>query len=134
MSFEEVCKRAETDTQYDYKVDRKQVALAEEGSCVLGSRLAIWLLDTANLTVYLEAPVEVRAKRIQQREGGLIETVLINTRERDARDRDRYRKLYSIDIDAYGFADLTIDTVNYNAHQIAEIIIQNVEQRGGNSD
>ena len=69
MSFEEVCRLAENDPQYDFTIDRMQVSLAGEGRCVLGSRLAIWLLRDSALTVYLEAGLEARAERISRREG-----------------------------------------------------------------
>ena len=45
MTFEEVCRLAETDPQYDLTIDRMQVQLADQGGCVLGSRLAIWLAE-----------------------------------------------------------------------------------------
>jgi predicted cytidylate kinase len=67
-TFEEICILAETDPQYDHTIDRMQVKLAEEGGCVLGSRLAIWLLRDTAFTVYLKAPLEVRAGRIALRE------------------------------------------------------------------
>ena len=69
MTFEEVCLLAESDSQFDLAVDRRQVQLAEEGGCVLGSRLAIWLLKESAFTVYLEASLPVRAGRIARREG-----------------------------------------------------------------
>ena len=39
VTFEDICVLAETDPQYDLTIDRMQVKLAEEGPCVLGSRL-----------------------------------------------------------------------------------------------
>ena len=129
LDFEEVCRRAETDAKYDRMVDNRQVALAAEGSCVLGSRLAIWLLDSADLTVYLTASIKVRAGRIQKREGGSLPDVLSTTEARDLRDRERYKKLYSIDIDEYGFADLIIDTEKYDPNQEANIIVEAIRQK-----
>lgn len=129
VSFEEVCQRAENDSKFDLLVDRRQIAMAEEGSCVLGSRLAIWLLKSANLTVHLEASVEVRAQRIQRREGGELDATLSDTLGRDARDRDRYKKLYDIDIDEFDFADLKIDAETLGPNQIADVIIHNVNQK-----
>lgn len=70
MSFEELALKAETDPQYDLTIDRMQVDLARMGGCVLGSRLAIWLLRDTALTVYLMASLDVRAARIARREGG----------------------------------------------------------------
>ncbi|MBE3065508.1 MAG: cytidylate kinase family protein, partial [Spirochaetes bacterium] len=105
LSFEEVCRRAENDSEYDLTIDRMQVSLAEEGRCVLGSRLAIWLLRESALTVYLEAGLEARAARISRREGMPLAAALADTADRDRRDHDRYLRLYGYDVDSYGFAD-----------------------------
>ncbi len=36
LSFEEICRRAEVDPQYDLTIDRMQVRLAEQGGCRAG--------------------------------------------------------------------------------------------------
>ena len=126
IAFEEVCQLAENDTSFDFQVDKRQVEMANEGNCVLGSRLAIWLLEDAALKVYLEASAEKRARRIKKREGGDLDTVYREMIQRDDRDRLRYMKLYKIDIDKYQIADLVIDTENKNQYQIAEMIIRKI--------
>ena len=131
IEFEEVCRMAEKDSNFDYRVDKKQVELASQGNCVLGSRLAIWLFDSADLRIYLEATPETRAHRVQEREGGDFHEVLRGTVDRDRRDRARYLKLYDIDIDEYGFADTVINTENQDQHQVAEIIIGLAEEMAG---
>lgn len=119
----EIARRAETDPSWDYRVDERQISLANEGSSVLGSRLAIWLWKEADLRVYLDAPVEVRASRIAFGRGeGELPAILAETADRDRRDTARYKKLYNIDNTDYQFADLIIDTSRYNPEQIVEII------------
>ncbi len=110
MSFEELARRAEEDPQYDLTIDRRQVQLAQDGPCVLGSRLAIWLLRGTAFTVYLDAPLAVRAQRIARREGWDLAAALEDTRERDRRDHDRYLRLYGYDTDHFDFASLVVDT------------------------
>ncbi|MDR1956864.1 MAG: cytidylate kinase family protein [Treponema sp.] len=122
---------AAEDDSWDRELDRRQVALArEEGGCVLGSRLAIWMLQEADIKVYLKARSETRARRIMQREGGSLATVAAFTEERDRQDRERYRRIYGIDNDIYTFADLIIDTDNLAPSAIAERIIRQAEQQG----
>lgn len=123
MSFEEVRRQAETDTTLDVYLDKRQVELAREGDCVLGSRLAVWLLEEADLKVYLTAPLSVRAARIQRREGGSFQEVLRKTRARDERDRNRYLHLYGIDNDDFDFVDLVIDTQHIHYREVADRII-----------
>ncbi len=131
ISFEEVCRKAEENPDYDYQVDKKQVELAEAGQCVLGSRLAVWLLEKADLKVYLEAEPETRACRIQKREGGDFDQIYENTISRDKHDRARYLKLYGIDTDVYGFVDLIINTEQKSPEQVADIIVNRVKDGAG---
>ncbi len=131
MSFEELALKAETDPQYDHTIDRMQVDLARMGGCVLGSRLAIWLLKDSALTVYLQAGLDVRAARIARREGGDPAAVLSRTAARDKRDHARYQRLYGYDIDQYDFASLIVDTNNLNQDQVAEAIVKFARERHG---
>ena len=124
ISFEEVCRRAEHDDSYDRLVDERQVRLAADGECVLGSRLAIWLFENADFKVYLNASLDVRSRRIFEREGGELEHVIRETEARDARDRDRYLGLYKIDIDHFEFADLTINADTASQYEIAGQIVE----------
>ncbi len=123
MSFEELRRRAESDPQYDLTIDEVQVRRAMEGACVLGSRLAIWLLRDSAFTVYLEASLPVRAGRIAVREGIAYEKALRETDARDREDRERYLKLYDYDIDQYGFVSLVIDTERFGPDQVVERIL-----------
>jgi cytidylate kinase len=124
MDFRHLCNLAEKDSSWDLLLDKRQVELAAAGDCVLGSRLAVWMLEDADLKVFLDAPVEVRARRIQIREGGDYETVLRETLERDARDRRRYLKLYEIDNDDYRFVDLVVDTSGMTPEEIVDRIAE----------
>jgi CMP/dCMP kinase len=124
VSFEEVCVLAETDPQYDLTIDRMQVQLAGQGNCVLGSRLAIWLLRDTAFTVYLEASLAVRAGRIARREGKDPAVAQRETEERDRRDRDRYRRLYGYDVDRYDFAALVVDAGGLDQDQVTEEIVR----------
>ena len=63
LSLAEIIEKAKTDDSFDIAVDTRQVEMAKADSCVLGSRLAIWMLKEADIKVYLYASDEVRAKR-----------------------------------------------------------------------
>ncbi|GHU95474.1 cytidylate kinase [Spirochaetia bacterium] len=123
LTLKEVMEKAAKDDFWDREVDRRQVAIArEEGGCVLGSRLAIWMLKEADFKVYLRAKPETRAARVLKREGGSLEEVAAFTSERDRQDRERYLRIYQIDNDLYDFADLIIDTDELTPDQIAALI------------
>ncbi len=131
MSFEDVCKKAKNDPWWDKYVDEKQRALSKEQSCVVGSRLAIWFLEHANIKIYLHADDRVRAHNIQQREGGSFEQSLKETTKRDLSDAERYKNLYNIDISDYKKAcDVIVETQNKDKNTIVEEILQHLLQRG----
>jgi len=133
LSLEDVLELASKDDSIDRELDTRQVQLArdsvlnEERGCVLGSRLAIWMLKEADLKIYLNATAETRAARITNREGGTLKEIAAFTGERDRQDQQRYMRIYNIDTDDYCFADLIIDTDNITPEQITDIIIEKVK-------
>jgi cytidylate kinase len=130
LSLKEVLEQAEKDDSWDRDVDAHQVELArKEGGCVLGSRLAIWMLPEADLKVYLLAPLETRVKRIQHREGGPLSRIKKDTENRDKRDRERYLRIYNINNDDYSIADLVIDTSEVLPSEIANQILTEIKKR-----
>ena len=129
MTLKEVIDAAKNDDSFDKYVDKHQVELALEQPCVLGSRLAIWMLKEADLKVYLYASDETRAQRIFNREGGSLEEIKSFTAMRDREDTGRYKEFYGIDNNDYSFVDLFIDTGKYNPEQIVDLIIDELKKR-----
>jgi cytidylate kinase len=130
LDFKEVLALAAKDDSWDREVDRRQVELArEKGGCVLGSRLAIWMLPEADIKVFLTASPDTRAKRIQNREGGSLKGIAEFTAGRDKQDRERYLRIYQIDNDNYSFADLVIDTDRIGPPEITELIISELKKK-----
>jgi cytidylate kinase len=130
MELVEVLAMAAKDDAWDRELDSRQVAMArEQGGCVLGSRLAIWMLPEADLKVFLTARSETRAKRIQKREGGSLEEIAAFTASRDNQDRERYLRIYNIDNNDFAFADLVIDTDEIEPMEIAQMIIGKLREK-----
>jgi cytidylate kinase len=132
LDLKGVLELAAKDDSIDREVDTRQVQLARESNgCVLGSRLAIWMLEDADLKVYLAAKPETRAARIVKREGGNIDEVAAFTQERDRQDHSRYLRIYNIDTDNFGFADLIINTDEMTPQEIADVIIKKAREING---
>ena len=129
LTLEQVIENAKTDDSYDIAVDTRQVELARKEPCVLGSRLAVWMLKEADLKVYLKLDDDVRAARIFNREGGDIEKIKAFTAMRDSEDSRRYKKLYDIDNNDYGFVDLVIDA-RHTPDEIVQSILDVLEDKG----
>ena len=124
-----VLELAEKDDFWDKEVDSRQVQMAREGGgCALGSRLAVWMLEEADLKVYLHATPETRAQRILKREGGDLEEITTFTAKRDRLDHDRYLKLYNIDTENHDFVDLIIETDDVGPQEIVDRIIEAAEK------
>ena len=130
LSLAAIIEKAKTDDSFDIKVDTRQVEMAKESSCVLGSRLAIWMLKEADLKVYLLADDETRANRVFTREGGNLQEIMDFTAMRDREDSLRYQKLYQIDNNDFDFVDMKIDTAHYNPQQIVDQILAKLVSMG----
>lgn len=129
MDFWDFCALANRDDSIDKELDSRQVqmAMAEE-NCVLGSRLAIWMLKDADFKVYLVASDEERARRIVKREGGTLAERLGETRRRDSHDSERYGRIYGIDNNDTSQADLVIDTEGKTPDEIVDIILNALQK------
>lgn len=128
IDFWEFCRMAEHDDDIDRELDARQVAMAlKQPNCVLGSRLAIWMLKEADLKVYLTASTEERASRILKREGGTFDQRFKETVLRDQKDTARYKRIYGIDNSDPSIAHLVIHTDELTSEEVAQIIIERVE-------
>ena len=128
-TFRNLAKELDMPLKTVIEQDSRQVEQALKSSCVLGSRLAIWMLKEADLKVYLYASAAVRAARIFQREGGNLEQIKTFTAMRDSDDTRRYKELYNIDNTDYAFADMQIDTEHYTPELIVGLIIDELLRR-----
>jgi len=122
-----ILERSKSIPDFDYAVDKEQLRQAKKGKCVVGSRLAAWLLKDLAFTVYLEAEINERVKNIIRREGGVDSEVYKLTQDRDCNDRARFFNLYEIDNNDYRFVDLIVKTANRSVEEIAQIIIEGYE-------
>lgn len=125
LSFEYIHSNASSDLIFDYLTDLILIrnALANE-SIVVGTRLAAWLMD-ADLRIWLHAPLETRAARINQRESekqASYEQTLYKTLKRDEQNKKRYLRLYGLDIDDHSDFDVTINTEKLTSTQVSGLI------------
>jgi len=67
MDILEFSRYAEENPKVDREIDRKQKELCSRGNAVVDGRLSAYMLD-ADLRIWLDAPLEVRAKRVAMRE------------------------------------------------------------------
>jgi cytidylate kinase len=124
MTAVEFNRLAEEDDQIDRDLDRRlrEIAL-ERDDVLLESRLAGWLAgDAADLRLWLDAPIEVRAARIAEREEKSAEQALDETRERERSEALRYHDYYNIDITDLSIYDVALNTARWSESDVPDIL------------
>jgi cytidylate kinase len=117
-------KLAEEDKQIDLDLDRRLRSIAaERDDVVLESRLSGWLAgDHADLRIWLDAPLSVRAERIADREGKAVAETREETAARQGSEADRYEEYYGIDITDLTIYDLSVNTARWDADSVLEML------------
>jgi cytidylate kinase len=123
-------KLAEEDDQIDRDLDRRlQNVARDRDDVVLESRLAGWLAgDHADFRVWLDAPLDVRAERVADREGKSVAEAREESAARQSSEADRYREYYAIDIADLTIYDLSINTARWNADAVLDMLVTAVEE------
>jgi cytidylate kinase len=100
LSVAEFGELAEKDITIDalFDVRQKEIAKARDDLVVEG-RLSGWMVEDADLRIWLNAPIACRAKRIAARDGMDEYTAREMTLQREESERVRYRNYYRIEID-----------------------------------
>jgi cytidylate kinase len=125
----ELNKLAEEDDSIDRDLDRRQRELAaEREDLVLESRLAGWMAgDHADFRIWLDAPLDIRAERIADREDKPVGTAREETVERADSEALRYREYYGVDIDDLDIYDLALNTARFSPGAVLDVVITAVE-------
>jgi cytidylate kinase len=125
LSVVELNQRAEDDPTIDRDLDRLQGEMARLGPCVVESRLSGWMV-AADLKVWLDAPLEIRAARVAGREGQAPEEARRELMARERSEWSRYKALYGIDFHDRLPYHLVIDTSRWDPGVIVEILERSV--------
>jgi len=121
--------RAHSDFDIDKKFDEALQEAAKEGGCVIATWLGPWMAPGRAFRVWLEAPLETRAKRLCGREGKTEEQALEHIKKRDADNVERYKKVYGIDITNHSGFDMILDASKKTPEQLADEIISAYKSR-----
>ena len=129
MSLAEFGRVAEEDPEIDREIDERQAEIARENDdIVLEGRLSGWMAEEADMRVWLDAPLDVRAERVAEREEQTVEEARVEIEEREASESKRYQEIHGIDIDDLSVYDLVVDTSTWDKDGVAEITATAVER------
>src|SRR6056297_1130429 len=120
---------AEEDEQIDRDLDRRLREIAVDGEDILlESRLAGWLAaDHADIKIWLDAPREIRAERIADREEKPVEVARQETSRRENSESLRYKEYYNIDIADLTIYDITCNTARWGPESMQQVLVAAVE-------
>lgn len=121
VSLEKFSELAERNHSFDREVDRRQNELVGKGNAVVDGRLSGWLFE-ADLKIWLKASLEVRARRVAEREKKSFSQALEETKKREKSEVKRYHDIYRIDLYDLSPYDLVINTGLWGAEEIAHMI------------
>jgi len=127
MSLEEFAK-VRSD-EIDIEADRETLKLAIIGNVVLDGRLTGLIAGKwAEVRIFYNPPLEIRAKRFAEREGVDFNTALKKVKERDEADEKKYKKLYGIDLSNLSVYDIIIDNSDWSLEDAKRKPIELIEK------
>ncbi len=115
------------DPKFDGAVDEKLLELAQQGNVVLDSWTMPWLLKKG-FKIWLEASLEKRAERIAQRDGTSIKEALETLKEKEAKTKAIYNKLYGFHLgEDFTPFNLILDTDNLNTEEVFQVLCKVID-------
>ncbi|HUW66839.1 MAG TPA: AAA family ATPase [Candidatus Nanoarchaeia archaeon] len=127
VSLEEFGKIAETDPDIDKEIDRRQMELSKQvGDFLFEGRLSGWFIE-ADLKIMLKTDVEVRARRISQREDISLDQAMDETMIRQQSEAKRYKNYYNIDIADLTPYDLVMESSVWHPEATVKIAITAID-------
>jgi len=112
MTLCEFGEYVKTHPEVDKEIDVRQVKLGRKGDIILEGRLAGWNLylnKVPSVKILIEAPLEIRARRVVEREEKSAEEIMKRFKKREEIDAFRYKNLYNIDLFSKEPYDVVID-------------------------
>ena len=135
MNLNQLTARAQETDEIDRALDGRLRSIAEKWGAtnkafILESRLAGWIAgNRADIRVWLDAPEEVRAERIQGREETTWEM-----RVREVGEAGRYESYYAIDIEDREFYDIQLNTARWGKEAVFDIVRSAIESYNPSAD
>lgn len=126
MEFQE---KAKKDPNIDRKFDNALRKDSSSGDCVVTTWLGPWMVP-ADYRVWVMVPEKIRAERVAVRDNVSPAAALLHIRKRDSENRERYLKLYGIDIFNIEGFDLALNAGVYSPEKMVKIALEGLKQKG----
>lgn len=110
-------------------IDDLQKKVAKQNDVVIDGKLSIHMVgDIADLTVWLQAPLNVRAQRSADRDEMGVERAKELMQERQRDEIEQWREMYGINyMEQRKDADLVLDTENKDPEDLIDMVVSKVQ-------
>jgi len=129
LSLEEFGSLCERDSSFDVDLDMRMLERARSGDAILEGRMIgalCWRDGIPAYKVYVDADPKVRARRVQEREGGDLSIIEDAILERERSERMRYLGLYGLDHMDRKIYDLWVDSSKLTPEGVVDKILERV--------
>ncbi len=127
VSISEMSKIAASDDTFDRFLDDRAKEETKKGGVVLDATLSGWVAEDPDIRIYLTAPLDVRLKRIADREKRSALEVENETRHRETVELERFLRYYGYNITDLTIYDIVLNTALANEDGVANILKNVVE-------
>jgi CMP/dCMP kinase len=123
MTLAEFGTLAEKDVSIDAMIDARQKEVAAgRDRIVAEGRLSGWMVEDADVRIWLQAPVATRARRIAERDGTDEYTARELALQREECEYTRYLHYYGIDIHDLSRYDLVLNSDLWDPEALGAIV------------
>ena len=116
-------KLAERDSKYDMMVDKRAEEEAKRGNVVIEGHLAAWYLkELADIKIFLKAPLEIRMKRVIERDKVTADEARRLIIMREESNALRAKKYYNLDLNDLSIFNLILDTSVLTIDEVFKVL------------
>lgn len=124
----EFLSKRDKDVNFDKKLDRKLIELADKGKAVFTTWTLPWLYKGEAVKIWFGATPQTRAQRMASRDKTPVKKTLDTIKKRDRYNYKLYKKLYGIRLDEdFTPFDMVIKTDGIGVEPLFEIMDRYIE-------
>jgi predicted cytidylate kinase len=130
MSLEEFGSYCEKHSEIDKQLDDQQLEILRRGNIIVEGRITGWIAHRNKIPavkILLDADIEIRAKRIVNREKGDVEKRKQEILVREKSEATRYKNYYNIDLKDMSIYDVVIDSSDIPPEEIVDLIVKKIK-------
>jgi predicted cytidylate kinase len=133
MTLEDFTSYVEKHIEIDKELDKKIIEIAKKDDILIDSQLSGYLLkDIADFKILLKCSLEIRVKRMAERDNTTYEEKLKETEFREKSESERFILIYNIKINdlekAKEIFDLILDTEKLSVEEAVNKILEEIKK------